>query len=1601
MKKFITMTILLVGIMTNLQAQPGGFGGGTLTADPTSASLKVGETLTPVMTYTSSTRPGQQGTTTTLDNTACTWQSYDESVATVGTDGKITAVGAGSTNIVVTYNSSGSQWSFGGSSAYIDITVLADPLSDDDLPFVTTEIVSGAFAADTYWYLVQTRGSKYLYYDESTGNILLSESEPEQGSSSSQYLWCFTGNATDGIMMHNYQSGAQMFFAASTLSNGEQLGAVSQAECDDTGMFQVYKNSCGGYTFINKGNSSAGLNDFNSQNYIAYWVSASCLSDDGSNLMFTEVDPKEYGGIPESEVVQETDVTLSQISAEMYVGDQLTLEATVLPEDATYHRVTWTSSNTVCCSVSNAGVVTAKAAGTAIITAKTHNGLTATCTIKVTLNLNTDGLCINEIQSANVDQTLDPSYNYGGWIELYNGSAKDINMAGLFLTDDLEEPAKWALTNLNLTSEDYSQCGYTYDPNVETSTTVPAGGYNTIWFDHGDWRYPMMAPFKLDCDGGDIYITDGANVICQATYPESIARCSYCRTTDGGDTWSWTSRPTQGKKNTYWGTNYFASTRLEAPVPSIESQVISGSTTFTVTVPEGATLKYTTDGSAPGYGNGSTSSTGSFSASSTMVYRFVAIENGMLPSKVVTVSLIKPSYTETLPIMSVTTAPGNLTDDTYGIMTQGTNGRPGLGQSSKCNWNMDWDRPANVELFDKSGKCVWNQEANIAICGGWSRAYEPYSFKVKGKKQYENTSWLQYAFFANKPYIKNKTLQMRNGGNDNPANSGTGRIKDAALQTVILSSGLNIDGQSYVPVHLYENGKYAGLINMREPNNRDYVYSNFGYDDTDVDQFEYDCDSLYVQSSGDRVAFEQLYDAAKNGEMEAVDSLLDVEEFFNYMGVQAYMNMSDFGYNNMKGYRPRSENGKFRFVLFDLDSSSSSGTAFHTSGTTASHNKQYEGHNGAAGTDGSAEHEVFVIWQNILKNSTKMKKQFVDQFCILNGSVFTPSRAKTICDSLLTNVKTAATYEANLTGQTLNPSSVISSIESSYFTTNRASNAIASLQTNSYFSSQASSSNKLTLNMTENNQNGRLYINDLPVPTNTFSGSVFSPVTIKAEAPAGYKFLGWKGTTGGSSVDTGGDTSAETITAFDKGSSWKYYDQGSLDGEGWNESSYDDSSWEEGDAPLGYNNNYTVTTTLDYGTSSSDKRPTYYFRKSFNVTDASKIESATLDVDLDDGVAVFVNGEEAGYYNVSSNSPSYDEYSTGTTYDNQENQVMSIDKSLFKTGTNEIAIEVHNVSASSSDIYLDASLTYTLGGDTPEPEPEGEYVSTDAEYTLANTTQTLQAVFEEMTAEEQGTTDIHPIKVNEVSASNSIYINDYQKKDDWIELYNTTGEDIDLNGYYLSDKSENPTKFQFTKDNDANTIIPAHGFKLVWCNKKREQTGSAALYAKFDLNNEDGSCVVITSPDQTWSDTLTYTKMNGDETCGLYPNGGSNTYLMNLTTPDASNRMTEVALAQIYDEHLLEPEPTGINDINSDKYVNQSNQLSINVNGGNVTVRNEDCLPTTVTVTSLSGMQILTTTLDMAGGEGSVGISSLSTGVYVATATDTEGVTVSIKFSVK
>lgn len=703
---------------------------------------------------------------------------------------------------------------------------------------------------------------------------------------------------------------------------------------------------------------------------------------------------------------------------------------------------------------------------------------------------------INEIMPSNIDLFVDPSWNFGSFIELYNPTDKPISLAYYCLSDDPSDTRKWRMP--------------------ATIGSIPAHGFKAIWFDHNDQYCQTQCQFKLNVEeGGNISLYDNnGHLLDSQDYPVTIHRCSYARKTDGGDEWGWTSEATPEKTN---NTSKFADEQLAKPKVNEPGQVFNSSLKIEVSIPEGATLRYTTNGTTPTLTNGSTSTNGQFTITQTKVYRFRLFQDGKLPSDITTCSyILKGSKTFNAPIISVVTDDKNINGKDYGIFVKGNgHGRAGRGQGERCNWNMDWDRPVSFEYIPDGGKAVLSQEVNMSAVGGWSRANTPHSFKLKANKIY-GEKFMSYPLFEDKPYNKNKTLQIRNGGNDNYC-----RIKDAALQMIVARSGIDVDWQDYKPIFVYINGTLYEVLNMREPNNKHWAYANKGIDDDYMDQFEYDPDSGYVQQEGTKAKFKEWYDLSKNASnnttYEKIKQIVDIDEFINYFAIEMFLGGNDWigNSNNVKGYRSNQDdiNSKFRFTLFDLDAAFqiTTGDGWWTQPqnmfTYIENNKTHQNQYPLYEPDGRQksakqyEIELITIWLNMLNNAY-FRKQFIDTFCLVSGSVFDPTFAK--------NIITEVTKHANEVMKQGKGGSADNSANelNKKLTASYQNTMIEYLK--SYSRMKLSSTTKFTAKFSTDTETAKIYLNGIPVPTNKFNGALFAPAKLLAVAPAGYKFAGWK-----------------------------------------------------------------------------------------------------------------------------------------------------------------------------------------------------------------------------------------------------------------------------------------------------------------------------------------------------------------------------------------------------------------------------------------------------------------------------------------------------------
>jgi hypothetical protein len=155
------------------------------------------------------------------------------------------------------------------------------------------------------------------------------------------------------------------------------------------------------------------------------------------------------------------------------------------------------------------------------------------------------------------------------------------------------------------------------------------------------------------------------------------------------------------------------------------------------------------------------------------------------------------------------------------------------------------------------------------------------------------------------------------------------------------------------------------------------------------------------------------------------------------------------------------------------------------------------------------------------------------------------------------------------------------------------------------------------------------------------------------------------------------------------GSSWRYLDPAAFPGWNWKGPNFDDSSWSEGCAELGYGED-DERTTLDYGPDPADKYPTAYFRTTFELTNPLP-SRLLIEIVADDGAVLWLNGHRVRRFNMPGGAVNYDtlagSHREGAPAAPRPIPVWA--NNWFVAGDNVLAVEIHQAGVQSSDLSFD------------------------------------------------------------------------------------------------------------------------------------------------------------------------------------------------------------------------------------------------------------------------------------------------------------------------
>jgi len=175
-------------------------------------------------------------------------------------------------------------------------------------------------------------------------------------------------------------------------------------------------------------------------------------------------------------------------------------------------------------------------------------------------------------------------------------------------------------------------------------------------------------------------------------------------------------------------------------------------------------------------------------------------------------------------------------------------------------------------------------------------------------------------------------------------------------------------------------------------------------------------------------------------------------------------------------------------------------------------------------------------------------------------------------------------------------------------------------------------------------------------------------------------------------------------TIIREGDDWNYTLPDASTPTSWRSPDFDDSQWNTGASGFGYGDNDDATVTA--------ATTSLFLRKQFDLDDISEISGLLFHIDFDDGFVAYINGIEIARSGLTGTEPAYNTLA----YTGREASMYSggspvryepeITDGLLRNGQNVIAIQVHNISSTSSDLTAIPFLSILKSQKAAGPNPE-------------------------------------------------------------------------------------------------------------------------------------------------------------------------------------------------------------------------------------------------------------------------------------------------------
>lgn len=651
------------------------------------------------------------------------------------------------------------------------------------------------------------------------------------------------------------------------------------------------------------------------------------------------------------------------------------------------------------------------------------------------------------------------------WIELYNTGDTPQDLSGHFLTDNMKRPKKWS---------------------VPEGTVIGPGKYLLFLADKKDIQ--LHTNFRLNASGEAVaFFSPQGTLLDGLEFPPQKKVQSIGRHPNGQDSWYFFANPTPQAANARpFAPFQTKPIRASSPVETQFSPAgghYPKALSVSLSVPAEGIMTFTVDGSEPT--TDSKRYTNPLHIHSTTVIRARAFKTGQPLGPVVTQTFFIGELSQ-LPLVSLAIDPVSLWDNRHGIYIKGSRWKENNWDFDLYNYKQNWKREAHFSFFDPNGQNMASLNGRIRIYGATSRKHPQKSLL------FELQDWDHSGFqpVADKKLPTFRSVILRNAGDD----WGKTLFRDVFMQQLI-AGVTDIDYQAHRFVQVFLNGEYWGIYSLREAIDPFYLIQNHGVLPKQVDFLE--LDGKIIQ--GDTQHYETLMKAlaAKDEQSRAfldrIRLIMDVGEFTDYQIAQIFFNNLDWPDNNVRYWRPRTDGGKWRWILFDTDN------GFMCKGSPPEHNSLKRTLSPKFG-------RYNVILRKLMENPFYWEF-FIQRFSAHLNTTFEQNRVLSLINAFHATLakdmpRHIQRWESPKSMDQWNREVDILRV----FAESRPDHVWEHLRT-------VFDLKKPVLIDIQNNPGGTILLSGLPLSTPHLIGKVFPGIslTVEAKANPGYRFQEWRG----------------------------------------------------------------------------------------------------------------------------------------------------------------------------------------------------------------------------------------------------------------------------------------------------------------------------------------------------------------------------------------------------------------------------------------------------------------------------------------------------------